>query len=86
VFVRLLTVPAIVLLGLWFLLQLVSAASSGEPGVAFWAHVGGFLAGMGLVILLRPRDTHLLRPQRSRSFSTAPPPMSRPRGPWGPFG
>jgi membrane associated rhomboid family serine protease len=81
IFVRLITVPAIVLLGLWFLLQLVSAAASGEPGVAFWAHVGGFLAGMALVVLLRPRDTRLLRPSRTTPFSTALPPARR--GPWG---
>ena len=48
--------PAIVVLGLWFLMQLLMGATSllGNPnqgGVAFWAHIGGFVAGMILVNL-----------------------------------
>jgi membrane associated rhomboid family serine protease len=51
------TVPAIVAIGLWFVLQLVQAfgvISSGPQsggGVAFMAHVGGFVAGLVLVKL-----------------------------------
>jgi membrane associated rhomboid family serine protease len=53
-------VPAIVLIGFWFLMQLFSGlAEVGQTaagsGVAFWAHVGGFLAGMALIVLIRPR-------------------------------
>ena len=42
--------PAPVFLGIWFVFQFASAAFSdpGSGGVAFWAHVGGFIAGMGL--------------------------------------
>ncbi|MDX1593991.1 MAG: rhomboid family intramembrane serine protease [Gammaproteobacteria bacterium] len=45
--------PAMVVLGLWFVLQLVSQAFSapGEGGVAFLAHIGGFVAGMVLLPL-----------------------------------
>jgi membrane associated rhomboid family serine protease len=40
-------VPAFFMLGYWFLLQLIGGAfSSGAGGVAFWAHIGGFLAGI----------------------------------------
>ena len=55
-------VPAIVLLGFWFLMQLFSAgavatATSGTGGgVAFAAHVAGFLVGMGGVFVFRKRD------------------------------
>jgi membrane associated rhomboid family serine protease len=48
---------AVIVLGLWFALQLVSAAVtpvSEEGGVAFWAHVGGFVAGLALMPLFRP--------------------------------
>jgi len=52
-------IPAIVLLGIWFAMQLLQgvgpAATSG--GVAYMAHVGGFIAGMLLLFILRPRRT-----------------------------
>jgi len=82
IFVRLITVPAVLMLGLWFLMQLVSglAAAPGEGGVAFWAHVGGFVLGILLVPVFRHRDVPMLQPPRSRPFTAAPP---RRRGPWG---
>ena len=47
-------VPAFVMLGYWFLLQLVGSAMPAEAGgVAVWAHIGGFLAGLVLVTLFR---------------------------------
>ena len=87
IIVRLLQVPAVILLGLWFLMQLWGAASAGEPGVAVWAHVGGFLAGMALVLLLRPKEQPLFQAARTQAFSRPPslPPTGRPRGPWGPY-
>jgi membrane associated rhomboid family serine protease len=78
IFVRLIPVPAVILLGLWFLGQLMSAVSSraSEPGVAFWAHVGGFLAGLVLAPLFRRRGVRLLQARRSQMFIPR-------RGPWG---
>jgi membrane associated rhomboid family serine protease len=54
------SVPAWILLALWFALQAVEAALSfqhADAGVAFFAHVGGFVTGMGLGFALarRPR-------------------------------
>jgi membrane associated rhomboid family serine protease len=55
-FMRLTTVPAAIVLGLWFVLQLFNGLLSlGGPevgGVAFWAHIGGFVAGMVMTKLL----------------------------------
>jgi membrane associated rhomboid family serine protease len=51
-------VPAIFMLGYWFVVQLLSGwLSFGQEGggVAFWAHVGGFAAGAVLVFLFRDR-------------------------------
>jgi membrane associated rhomboid family serine protease len=52
-------VPAYIFLGVWFLLQFFSGAFSvlgpraaQGGGVAFWAHVGGFVAGISLIFLL----------------------------------
>jgi membrane associated rhomboid family serine protease len=53
--------PAIVLLGFWFLMQLFSAgtiamtASTGGGGVAFMAHVAGFLFGVVAVFVFKKR-------------------------------
>jgi membrane associated rhomboid family serine protease len=72
ILIRLVSLPAVLLLGLWFALQLASALSApAQPGVAFWAHVGGFLAGIVLVLLLRRRGMQLLQPRRTPAFRVA---------------
>jgi hypothetical protein len=59
-------IPAWVFLGYWFVLQFLSGAatsiaetSHGTGGIAFWAHVGGFLAGILMIKIF---------PQRTRSY------------------
>lgn len=54
-------VPAVIMIGLWFLQQLLAGvATLGEVdttaggGVAFFAHIGGFLFGAAMGVLLRP--------------------------------
>jgi membrane associated rhomboid family serine protease len=57
-FIRLVYIPAGFVLGFWFLLQLLSGSLAGGQdggGVAFWAHIGGFLAGFILVSLFRKK-------------------------------
>lgn len=53
--------PAALVLGLWFLLQIVSSlfTPAGEGGVAWFAHIGGFVAGMALVPFFRRRGVRL---------------------------
>jgi membrane associated rhomboid family serine protease len=54
-------VPAVFILGYWFLLQFFSGVGSigyshlSQGGVAWWAHIGGFLTGMFLIQLMHPR-------------------------------
>jgi membrane associated rhomboid family serine protease len=69
------TVPAWILLGFWFAMQVFSGleAGRGEPGVAFWAHIGGFVAGVVLYLMQRPRRVMLLQPQKTPTFASAPP-------------
>lgn len=55
-FITTIAVPAFVMLGYWFALQLLGglpALGQSGGGVAFWAHIGGFLAGVALVLPLR---------------------------------
>jgi rhomboid family protein len=59
-FYQLINVPAIVVLGFWFVLQLLDGIGSlgmeAGAGVAFFAHIGGFVGGMLLIwIFRRPR-------------------------------
>jgi len=60
-FLRLIAVPAVFLLGFWFVLQVISGAGSfgTSGGVAWFAHIGGFVAGLLLVGLFRRRDVPL---------------------------
>jgi len=66
-FVRLLYIPAGLVLGFWFFLQLISGSMTGGQsggGVAFWAHIGGFIAGTLLVGLFKKRDVRFFSPPR----------------------
>jgi membrane associated rhomboid family serine protease len=56
VFIRLVYLPASFFIGAWFVFQLLGAFLGGAGGgVAFMAHVGGFVAGLLLVQIWRPR-------------------------------
>ncbi|MDC4222904.1 MAG: rhomboid family intramembrane serine protease [Candidatus Manganitrophus sp.] len=50
-FIQIIRIPAVLVLGIWFLVQTVSGLFSGGQlgGIAWFAHVGGFLAGMALI-------------------------------------
>jgi membrane associated rhomboid family serine protease len=55
-FLRFVRIPAILVLGLWFLLQVQGGFGSlagQQEGIAFFAHIGGFVAGILLVLLFR---------------------------------
>jgi membrane associated rhomboid family serine protease len=56
IFVRITAVPAALLLGIWALLQIASALlSDGASAIAWYAHIGGFAAGLLAAVVLRPR-------------------------------
>ena len=80
VFLFIVDLPAVVFLGVWFLTQLMNGTASLTPeagaaasGVAWWAHIGGFVVGMGLCVLLRKNEA----PRPRRDWTTRPP-----RGLW----
>lgn len=52
IFFKVFTLPAWLMLGLWFGLQLLGGATAvtGQGGVAYWAHAGGFVAGLILAL------------------------------------
>lgn len=74
IFFTSIALPAWMMLGYWFLIQLASGLLSAREmgGVAFWAHVGGFVAGVMLIKpfarddYVRAHRAHQWRPQRLR--------------------
>src|SRR5215831_1549851 len=62
IFFDVIEIPAVFFLGIWFLMQLLSGVGSlgvtnaAAGGTAFWAHVGGFLVGVAIGLILRVRD------------------------------
>jgi len=63
---RLVHLPAMAVLGFWFVLQLINSAFA-DPrggGVAFGAHIGGFIAGMALLPIFKHRHVRLFAPSR----------------------
>jgi membrane associated rhomboid family serine protease len=51
--------PAIVVIGIWFVLQIFSEFNGAADGVAYMAHIGGFIAGLILVMILRNRNQNV---------------------------
>ena len=64
-YTRLVHLPAMAVLGFWFVLQLINSAlaDSRGGGVAFGAHIGGFIAGMVLLPVFKHRHVRLFAPR-----------------------
>ncbi|MFK7893163.1 MAG: rhomboid family intramembrane serine protease [Granulosicoccus sp.] len=66
-FFRTFAIPAIIMLGYWIAMQFIGGFSSigaTGGGVAFWAHAGGFLAGMVLILLFKDEQLLAQHPYR----------------------
>jgi membrane associated rhomboid family serine protease len=69
IFITRIVVPAYLMLGYWFLLQIIGGGlAQGEGGVAFWAHAGGFVAGALLIYIFR--DPELVAKHRALARTT----------------
>ena len=73
IFIRLIYLPAVFFLGFWFLMQILSSSiSSAGGGVAWFAHIGGFVAGMVLIGVFKHKDVRFFNPpHRSSSRRTS---------------
>jgi membrane protein implicated in regulation of membrane protease activity len=73
-----LRIRALYVLGFWFVLQFVSSAMADPQagGVAYWAHIGGFVAGMVLILGFRKKGFPLFA--GPRSAAAAPRRRARP--------
>ncbi len=74
IFFQLIKVPAVIFLGIWFAIQLFSGtwslAASGPNagGVAWWAHIGGFVVGVLWALPLRLRNRTAISERRQRPY------------------
>ena len=70
VVITVIEIPAVIVLGFWFLVQFFQGTASitGEASsnVAWWAHIGGFVAGMVLILLLPASERYRRRLRRYR--------------------
>ena len=71
IFFRLVNVPAFIVLGGWIALQFLSLGQTGS-GVAYVAHIGGFVAGMALIPVFKKPHIPLFDKPHSRAFSVEP--------------
>ena len=58
-FITVVSVPAVLFLGFWFVLQLLYTWVDIGGGVAYWAHIGGFVVGMVLALIIRGRKKRI---------------------------
>jgi membrane associated rhomboid family serine protease len=87
-FIAPLRIPALVVLGFWFVLQFIQSALTpmAAGGVAHWAHVGGFLTGLVLIVPFRSKAFPLFGGPRTNPhrFAAGGPPRGHyGRTPWG---
>ena len=82
IIITVINVPAFIVLGIWIAGQLVSSAgvNAGEPGVAFIAHIGGFVAGAILVFFFKKKSVPVFDVAHSRPFAVERRPIRIPRG------
>jgi len=56
IFIRVIKVPAIFFIGFWFFMQIMNVTGGGKSTTAWYAHIGGFVAGIVLILLFKPKD------------------------------
>jgi len=76
---RIFAIPSVMVLGIWFIIQFASAAMShaDQGGVAFWAHVAGFVAGMVMLPVFKKSGVPYWQPAFPRTIDTRDN-----KGPW----
>ena len=72
IFITFIRIPAGILIGFWFLSQIINAYFNdpNSPGVAWYAHIGGFLMGLFLIPFLKKRNSNffLLEPIKNQKL------------------
>lgn len=66
--IRIIPLPAVVILGLWFMVQVFSSLAGGG-GIAWHAHIGGFVAGFVLLRPFTPQEVWRVKKRGKRRYS-----------------
>ena len=68
IFVKILKIPAFIVIGIWIGLQIMNVFDQGVSGVAYSAHVGGFICGVILTPLFKKKDTKIFGHNDRKSY------------------
>ncbi|MDC0432129.1 rhomboid family intramembrane serine protease [Hyphomicrobiales bacterium] len=68
IFVKILKIPAFIVIGVWIGLQIMNVFDQGVSGVAYSAHVGGFICGVVLTPFFKKKDTKIFGHNDSKSY------------------
>jgi membrane associated rhomboid family serine protease len=63
-FIRIIEIPALIVIGFWIVIQFLSGAMSvgaAGGGIAYFAHIGGFLSGFALIALFKKRGVRFFK-------------------------
>ena len=71
IFITVIKVPAFIVLSVWIVSQFFSASIGSEGGVAYFAHIGGFIAGGLLISFFKYPQIKLFQEGNSQSFETS---------------
>jgi len=68
IFVKILKIPAFIVIGIWIGLQVMNVFDQGVSGVAYSAHVGGFICGVILTPFFKKKDTKIFGHNDRKSY------------------
>ena len=68
IFVKILKIPAFIVIGIWIGLQIMNVFDQGVSGVAYSAHVGGFICGVILTPFFKKKDTKIFGHNDRKSY------------------
>ena len=71
IFITVIKVPAFIVLSIWIFSQFFSASVGSEGGVAYFAHIGGFIAGCLLIYFFKHSNIKLFQTGNSKSFESS---------------
>ena len=71
IFITVIKVPAFIVLSIWIFSQFFSASIGSEGGVAYFAHIGGFIAGCLLIYFFKHSNIRLFQSGNSKSFESS---------------